>query len=489
MISLGSNTAQISTSSINVYDDDMVIIVSPNADGSNPVDFDKYNYSQYKYLEAGEIHNVSVTAGAGMTRVETSGEEDQTDVFGPMTPIIYTADADYSFPDDYASLGKIDGIVVTRDSETQITVSGLPTDDVELKLADAAASTYTLSYDANGGSGTMDSETYTSGAAIKLKACGFTAPSGKQFRIWEIDGTEYEVGDGPVATADMTAKALWEDSAAPAPSGGGGGGATTYPVTPAEAENGKITVSPKNAAEGDKVTITVTPDEGYELDKLTVKDKEGNEIKVTENEDGTFTITMPASEIEVEATLKEAEETPGEDGFPFVDVPEEAYYREAVEWALEAGVTAGTSPTTFSPKANCTRAQTVTFLWNASGKPEPTITECPFKDISESDYFYKAVLWAYENSITAGVSADKFGPEQTVTRGQVATFLYGIAGKPAAGDEPFEDVNEGDYFEGPVAWAYEEGITAGTGATTFSPTADCLREQIVTFLYKYFGKE
>ena len=131
----------------------------------------------------------------------------------------------------------------------------------------------------------------------------------------------------------------------------------------------------------------------------------------------------------------------------------------------------------------------MTFLWAAAGAPEPKTMENPFTDISEDDYYYKAILWAYENGITAGISADEFGPEVTVTRAQVATFLYGIAGRPDTGSEPFTDVSEGDYFEAPVAWAYKEGITTGTSETTFSPDADCLREQIITFMYLYFGAE
>ncbi len=455
-----------------------------------------------KYVKTAEAYTVTVNLGSHMAFSDATMPVTQSVLKGAaIKELSVVAETDYCFPDSYASLGTTNGITVKLNNG-DITISGTPTADVTINLADAeavpavpkaatpvftpAAQSFTESIDVtitctltgatvyytdDGSTPSATNGTVTTGAAITL------TDTTTLKAIAVMAGYD----DSEVATATYT-------KTTPS-SGGGGGGATTYPVTPAEAENGKITVSPKNAAEGDKVTITVTPDEGYELDKLTVKDKDGNEIKVTENEDGTFTITMPASEIEVEATFKEAEETPGEDGFPFVDVPEEAYYREAVEWALEAGVTAGTSPTTFSPKANCTRAQTVTFLWNASGKPEPTITECLFKDITESDYFYKAVLWAYENGITAGVSEDEFGPYQTVTRGQVVTFLYGYAGRPEAGDEPFEDVNEGDYFEGPVAWAYEEGITAGTGATTFSPTADCLREQIVTFLYKYFGAE
>lgn len=181
--------------------------------------------------------------------------------------------------------------------------------------------------------------------------------------------------------------------------------------------------------------------------------------------------------------------TPAEDDtFPFTDVPADAYFRKPVEWAYTNGITAGTSKTLFSPYAGATRGQMIFFVWKASGSPEPTGTDMPFTDVAESAYYYKAVLWAAENNVTAGVSADKFAPDQTVTRAQAVTFLHNLAGKPAGGSEPFTDVNAGDYFADAVAWAYGKGITAGTSATTFNPGAACERGQIVTFLYKYFAK-
>ena len=170
----------------------------------------------------------------------------------------------------------------------------------------------------------------------------------------------------------------------------------------------------------------------------------------------------------------------------FVDVPEDAYYSKAVAWALENGITSGTTETTFGPKIPATRAQVMTFIWAASGCPEPESSKNPFKDVKESSYYRDAVLWAYEQGITAGISADMFGPDIIVSRGQIVTFLYGVAGRPGVGSEPFVDVEETDYFVDPVAWAYQKGITSGTSLNTFSPYADCLREQIITFLYLYF---
>ena len=171
-------------------------------------------------------------------------------------------------------------------------------------------------------------------------------------------------------------------------------------------------------------------------------------------------------------------------GSAFRDVPANAYYREAVEWAVEQNITGGTSANTFSPDVSCTRGQIVTFLYRATGSPAPKSTTNPFKDISSTDYFYNAVLWAVENGITSGTGADTFSPGATVDRGQTVTFLHRAAGSPLAGSTGFNDVSDGAYYAKAVAWAAENGITGGTGSNKFSPGADCTRGQIVTLLYR-----
>lgn len=291
------------------------------------------------------------------------------------------------------------------------------------------------------------------------------------------------------ATTQASFHLIVEDGDAPVPdkpSSGGGGGATTYAVKLSATENGNITASTNNAAENATVTITVTPDKGYVLDQLTVKDKNNDLIAVTEK-GSEYSFKMPASPVEVTATFKTEAEASADD-FLFTDVPEDAYYRKPVEWALANGITNGTTPTTFGPFDVTTRGQMITFLWIAKGSPEPTSAELPFKDVAESAYYYKAVLWAYENGITAGVSADEFAPDASVTRAQAVTFLYGVADRPAAGSEPFEDVADTDWFAAPVAWAYNNGITSGTSATMFSPNAACQRAQIITFMAQYFAE-
>jgi uncharacterized repeat protein (TIGR02543 family) len=173
----------------------------------------------------------------------------------------------------------------------------------------------------------------------------------------------------------------------------------------------------------------------------------------------------------------------------FTDVAENAYYHDAVLWAVQKNVTSGTSNSAFSPDMICTRAQMVTFLWRAMGTPEPTLANCPFTDVSKDAYYYKAVLWAVEKGITAGVTETSFSPDATVSRGQSVTFLWRAAGKPAVSSaNPFTDVSKDAFYYNAMLWAVEKGITQGTSSATFSPSASCTRSQIVTFLYRYAGK-
>ncbi len=183
-----------------------------------------------------------------------------------------------------------------------------------------------------------------------------------------------------------------------------------------------------------------------------------------------------------EGRIKAIDEYPN----PFTDVKDTDFYYDAVLWAVKNEVTNGTSATTFSPSATCTRAQVVTFLWRAKGCPEPTLTENPFKDVKETDYFYKAVLWAVEKEITNGTAADTFSPDAGCTRGQVVTFLWRAEGKPAPEktENPFKDVKEGEFYSDAVLWAVEKEITKGTAADAFSPAETCTRGQIVTFLFR-----
>ena len=256
----------------------------------------------------------------------------------------------------------------------------------------------------------------------------------------------------------------------------------SYPVTiSGTTEHGTVTVSTEAAVGGSTVTVTVKPDSGYTLGGITVTDSEGNELSLTDNGNGAYTFTMPSGKVEIHVTF-------AEDGSlnPFQDVPSDAYYFEAVNWAVANNVTNGTSETTFSPNVGCTRAQVVTFLWRAAGQPEPTEGTNPFTDVKEGTYYYKAVLWAVEKGITNGTSETTFDPDETCTRAQIVTFLWRREGKPAptGANNPFADVKPSAYFGSAVLWAVEKGITNGTSETTFEPNEDCTRAQVVTFLFR-----
>ncbi len=173
-------------------------------------------------------------------------------------------------------------------------------------------------------------------------------------------------------------------------------------------------------------------------------------------------------------------------GTAFADVPSNVFFTDAVDWAVQKGVTSGTTPGTFSPYDSCTRAQTVTFIWRAAGSPKPKTNKNPFTDVTPGLYFYNAVLWALENNITSGATATTFNPYADVTRAQTVTFLYRSAGSPSVDGvkHSFHDVDDSLYFSDAVKWATMHGITSGTTGTTFSPYSNCTRGQIVTFLHR-----
>ena len=254
-------------------------------------------------------------------------------------------------------------------------------------------------------------------------------------------------------------------------------------TTPSKPENGSVTVDPERARSGSRVTVTVTPDSGYKLGELVVTDKDGKKLELTDKGNGQYTFTMPSGKVEVAAEfVKEVEVS------PFADVATDAYYYDAVKWAVNKGVTNGVSETLFGPDQACTRAQIVTFLWRAAGSPEPK-SGSSFADVATDAYYAKAVAWAVENGITKGTSETTFHPDETCTRAQGVTFLYRALGKLAAAQAGFTDVAADSYYADAVNWAAENGVTKGISETLFGPDGSCTRAQIVTFLYRaYQGK-
>ena len=259
-------------------------------------------------------------------------------------------------------------------------------------------------------------------------------------------------------------------------------GAPTYPATAPAAPNGTVTVSPANASKGANVTVTVKPNEGYELGSLAVKDANGGLLPLADLGNGKFGFVMPASKVSVEANFVKSAVSTG-----FADVPANAFFADAVKWAVDKGVTNGLTDTMFGPYEPCTRGQIITFLWRAAGSPEPK-TAVSFTDVPAGSYYAKAVAWAIENGITNGMTETTFAPDATCTRGQGVTFLYRALKGSVSGSTNFTDVKSDAFYADAINWAVANNVTDGTSSTTFSPDDNCTRGQIVTFLFRAYSK-
>ena len=364
----------------------------------------------------------------------------------------------------------------------------MPAANVEIKAIfekDASVPTTYAVKVTSGGNGSVSANLAKAAAGTEIKLTA-KADSGYHFKEWQVvtGGVTITNNKFKMPAGDVEIKAIFEKDA-PAPStgggGGGGGGTSSYAITVNSAKNGGVTASHKTASKGTTVTLTVKPNKGYVLDTLTVLDSKDKAIKLTEKS-GKYTFTMPAGKVTVDSKFK-AEQTTGKN--PFTDVPAGSYYETAVIWAVDKGITGGTSATTFSPDATCTRAQAVTFLWRAAGSPAVKSKVMPFTDVKAGSYYYDAVLWAVEKGITGGTSATTFSPDATCTRAQIVTFLWRANGSPAvSGNSAFLDVASDAYYAAAVKWAEKNGITGGIGNGLFGSGNTCTRAQIVTFLYR-----
>ena len=342
--------------------------------------------------------------------------------------------------------------------------------------------TYTVTFDTNGGSA-VDPVTVDAGSTVTKPAAPMK--SGHNFGGWYKDSTLQTPWNfaNDTVTADTTLYAKWTANP-PAPSYDDPD--PTYAVSAPAAENGKIAVSPKNASAGSTVTITVKPDSGYVLETISVTDKNGNDLKLTDKGNGKYTFTMPTSKVEIKVTFMEDNSVLNF----FYDVPNDAYYYEAVKWAAENGITGGVGNSLFAPNQPCTRAQIVTFLWRAAGSPVVNYL-MPFTEVDEGAYYAEAVRWAASCGIVTGLTETTFGTNGVCTRAQAAAMIYRYAqaqGKGFTGawmfHLPFTDVPEWAYES--VAWCYMNGVTTGMSETSFAPGKDCTRAQIVTFLYRAY---
>ena len=361
------------------------------------------------------------------------------------------------------------------------------------------------------------SKEFTDGTVAKLLGEAFA--QGKLYPVFATDPADYTAVDAAIAEAnalnksdytdftavdnavkavnrdkkiteqaevDAMAKAIEDAIAAlvkkPSPSSSSSSSSSrpSYPITtPDKTENGSVNISSTSAKRGSVVTITVTPDAGYVLDKLTVTDKDGKELSLTKKSDTEYTFVMPAGKVEITPSF--VKQTPSQ---AFVDVKTGDYFYDAVLWAVEKGITNGTSAETFSPEDPCTRAQIVTFLWRAAGSPVVNYA-MDLSDVAGDAYYAEAVRWALSEGVTTGTSADQFSPDATCTREQAVTFLWRAAGSPAVSSgSAFEDVGADDYYARAVAWAAQNGVTNGISQVLFGTGNDCTRAQIVTFLYR-----
>ena len=289
--------------------------------------------------------------------------------------------------------------------------------------------------------------------------------------------------DNSTVSADIPVNAERSTSGG---SSSGSSSSRTYSVTVEDSQNGTVTASPKRAEKGDTVSVTASANSGYAVSGVTVKTAGGDTVKVTDNGNGKYTFTMPAANVTVTAAFSKTQAT-----VSFADVSSDSYCADAVKWAVENGVTNGTTAATFSPNAACTRGQIVTFLWRAAGSPAPKTTVNPFTDVAADAYYAKAVLWAVENGITNGTTATTFSPDAPCTRAQAVTFLFRSAIANGLEAVTLQELVSGfsdaaslpGYAVSAMNWALANGIVQGNGGALM-PNNTCTRGQIVTFLYR-----
>ena len=351
---------------------------------------------------------------------------------------------------------------------------GSGTKELTIKIADAEAAKYHNVTLTGAGTGATGAGSHAERTTVNIYA---GTKSGYTFNGWTSDDVTVLSASSKNASfvmpdKDVTVKANWVYNG-----GGSSGGYTYYTIKATAGVNGSISPTGNvSVREGRDQTFTITPNKGYAVAKVLIDSKNVGAVK-------SYTFENVKKNHTIEVVFMKASGNP-QTGV-FVDVPEGSYYEEAVNWAVEKGITTGTDATHFSPNGICTRAQAVTFLWRAAGSPAAKSAVMPFTDVKAGSYYYDAVLWAVENGITKGTSDTMFSPDATCSRAQIVTFLWRSQKSPAAGTaNPFTDVKASAYYADAVLWAVKEDVTKGTTNTTFSPDANCTRAQIVTFIWR-----
>ena len=385
-----------------------------------------------------------------------------------------------ALPDGLTLVGDTIKGTLSKAGEFKFTVKatnggGSDTKELTIKVADAETAKYHNVTLTGAGTGATGAGSHAAGTTVNIYA---GTKSGYTFNGWTSDDVTVLSASSKNASfvmpdKDVTAKANWIYNGG----GSGGGGYTYYTIKATAGVNGSISPSGNvSVREGKDQTFTITPDKGYAVSRVLIDGKSVGAVK-------SYTFENVKKSHTIEVVFMKASGNP-QTGV-FVDVPAGSYYEDAVTWAVENGITKGTDATHFTPDGICTRAQAVTFLWRAAGSPAAKSSAMPFTDVKAGSYYYDAVLWAVENGITKGTSATEFSPDQNCSRAQIVTFLWRSEKSPAAGTvNPFTDVKASAYYADAVLWAVKEDVTKGTTSTTFSPDDNCTRAQIVTFIYR-----
>ena len=452
--------------------------VSPNLTGDNHADSVILTYT-FDATEGTYVPTKPAITTVALPDGKVGDAYSQTLAATGTNPITWGIEAG-SLPDGLTLVGDTIKGTPSKAGDFKFTVKatnggGSETKELTIKIADAEAAKYHNVTLTGAGTGATGAGSHAAGTTVNIYA---GTKSGYTFNGWTSDDVTVLSASSKNASfvmpdKDVTVKANWVYNGG----GSSGGGYTYYTIKATAGVNGSISPTGNvSVREGRDQTFTITPNKGYAVAKVLIDSKNVGAVK-------SYTFENVKKNHTIEVVFMKASGNP-QTGV-FVDVPEGSYYEEAVNWAVEKGITTGTDATHFSPDGICTRAQAVTFLWRAAGSPAAKSAVMPFTDVKAGSYYYDAVLWAVENGITKGTSDTMFSPDATCSRAQIVTFLWRSQKSPAAGTaNPFTDVKASAYYADAVLWAVKEDVTKGTTNTTFSPDANCTRAQIVTFIWR-----
>ena len=452
--------------------------VSPNLTGDNHADSVILTYT-FDATEGTYVPTKPAITTVALPDGKVGDAYSQTLAATGTNPITWSIEAG-TLPDGLTLVGDTIKGTPSKAGDFKFTVKatnggGSDTKELTIKIADAEAAKYHNVTLTGAGTGATGAGSHAAGTTVNIYA---GTKSGYTFNGWTSDDVTVLSASSKNASfvmpdKDVTVKANWVYNGG----GSSGGGYTYYTIKATAGVNGSISPTGNvSVREGRDQTFTITPNKGYAVAKVLIDSKNVGAVK-------SYTFENVKKNHTVEVVFMKASGNP-QTGV-FVDVPEGSYYEEAVNWAVEKGITTGTDATHFSPDGICTRAQAVTFLWRAAGSPAAKSAVMPFTDVKAGSYYYDAVLWAVENGITKGTSDTMFSPDATCSRAQIVTFLWRSQKSPAAGTaNPFTDVKASAYYADAVLWAVKEDVTKGTTNTMFSPDANCTRAQIVTFIWR-----